>query len=125
MSKPEPTALIVDDDEQLQQLLSLGAEDAGFKTHIVDNIASAREWLGSNVPDLMLLDVMMPGGNGLDLLRWVKQQPKLSRIPIIVSSALKDDETRQDAIELDAVDFLRKPFTMAALKEKLEGVKRR
>ena len=119
------SALIVDDDEHLQELLALGLEESGYKSHIVQNTALARAWLEKNVPDLIMLDIMMPDGNGLDLCRWIKQQKALADVPIIISSALKDAETTQDALEFGAVDFLRKPFTMEALREKVERVKKR
>lgn len=119
------TALIVDDDEHLRGLLTLGVEDLGYAAHAAENTLKAREWLASRVPDLILLDIMMPDGNGLDFCRWLKQQPRLAGVPIIVSSALKDEETVQDALELGAADYLRKPFTMQALREKVERVKKR
>ena len=117
-------ALIVDDDEHLRSLLELGVEQMGFKAHAVANTLLAKDWLESNLPKLIVLDIMMPDGNGLDLCRWIRKQPRLAKIPILISSALKDDETAQDALEMGAVDFLHKPFTMQALREKLERIQR-
>lgn len=118
------SALIVDDDEHLRGLLSLGVEECGYAVSTAANTPAARKWLEANIPDLIVLDIMMPDGNGLDFCRWIKQQPALTNVPILISSALKDDETIQDALELGAADYLRKPFTMEALREKVQRFKK-
>lgn len=125
MSEPEGTALIVDDDENLRGLFEMNLEELGYKTQTAGDVPTARTWLESHQPTLVVLDIMMPGGNGLDLCRWIRAQPRLAKTPILVSSALKDEETAQDALELGAVDFLQKPFTAKALKEKVERIRKR
>jgi len=116
-------ALIVDDDEGMRELFTLGVKALGYKVHVVENTASARAWLAKQVPAIIILDVMMPDGNGLDLCRWIRAQPLTLRVPVLMTSALKDEETVQDALELGAMDFLRKPFAMADLAEKLERLR--
>lgn len=123
MSEAE-TVLIVDDDEDLRQLLGLNVKQMGFKVHPAENTLVAREWLGRHVPAFILLDIMMPDGNGLDLCRWIRGQERLAKVPILIASALKDDETVQDAFELGAVDFLHKPFSIKTLREKIERLRR-
>lgn len=125
MSEPAGTALVVDDDENLRGLFEMSLEGMGYEVQTAGDVPTARKWLEKNQPHLVVLDIMMPGGNGLDLCRWIREQERLAKVPILVSSALKDEETAQDALELGAVDFLQKPFTAAALKEKVERMKRR
>lgn len=117
-------ALIVDDNEEMRGLFKLGVESLGYKVHVVENTSSAREWLAEQTPAVILLDVMMPDGNGLDLCRWIRAQPAIEHVPVLMTSALRDEETVQDALELGAMDFLQKPFTMAVLKEKVERLRR-
>ena len=121
--KPQ-TALIVDDDPDLWALLELCIQKMGYETHVLHNTQSAREWLETNTPDFFVLDIMMPDGNGLDLCRWIRGHKKFAKTPILVSSALKDDETVQDALEMCAMDFLRKPFSIDALQEKITRMMR-
>ena len=123
MSDPN-LALIVDDDEELRALFSMSVGKMGFKTFTLENTVLARRWLSTHVPSIILLDIMMPDGNGLDLCRWIRSETRLAGVPVLMTSALKDEETAQDALELGAVDFLRKPFTMATLKEKIEKLKK-
>jgi DNA-binding response OmpR family regulator len=119
-----PLALIVDDDEDLSELLAHSVGTLGFDSHCVGNTKTARDWLGKNVPALVVLDIMMPDGNGLDLCRWIRAESRLAKVPVLMASALKDDETAHDALELGAVDFLRKPFTLEILREKIEKLRR-
>ncbi|MBI4061574.1 MAG: response regulator [Elusimicrobia bacterium] len=122
--KNDAWALIVDDNEEMRALFSLGVESLGYRAHVAENTASARAWLAEHEPAIILLDVMMPDGNGLDLCRWIRSQRRIERVPVLMTSALKDAETVQDALELGAMDFLQKPFTMAALKEKIQRLRR-
>ncbi|MBI4376090.1 MAG: response regulator [Elusimicrobia bacterium] len=119
-AKDQNAVLIVDDDEELRGLVAFSCRQMGFQAHTVESAEQAREWLGRNKPSLVIIDIMMPGGNGLELCQWIRAQPGLETLPIIVNSGLKDDETVQDALELGAVDFLHKPFAMAALQEKIK-----
>ena len=123
--KDKDLALIVDDDEELRDLISFNlTREMGYQTHLVENTAAARAWLEKHEPALIILDVMMPGGNGLDLCRWIRAEPRLERVPVLMTSAIKDLETTQDALELGAVDFMSKPFTLTTLKEKIGRLRR-
>lgn len=122
--KDKDWVLIVDDDEDLRDLLSFNIEKMGYETHLVENTVKARAWLAKHEPAIVILDVMMPDGNGLDLCRWIRAEPRLERVPVLMTSALKDLETAQDALELGAVDFLQKPFTLTVLQEKIERLRR-
>lgn len=111
--------LIVDDDSDWTDVFGVGLSKMGYHVETKPDTTSAKAWLATGRPILILLDVMMPDGNGLDLCRWIRGQQALTHIPIIINSAIKDEETAELALELGAVDFLRKPFKMDMLKEKI------
>lgn len=117
-------ALIVDDDDELAGLVKKQLEKWGYAVALAPSASNAKAWLKANRPDLVLLDVMMPGGNGLDFCRWLRAQVRFMDVPVLITSGIKDDETVRDALELGANDFLRKPFAMKALQEKLERLRR-
>lgn len=119
MAKADEAVLIVDDDETLRGSLSAAVEQLGYSVHAAGDVPAARKWAERRVPRLILIDVMMPEGNGLDFCRWVRSQPRLELVPIVVMTAIRDEHTESDAMELGAADYLRKPFGMKDLKAKL------
>lgn len=124
MSEGKKLALIVDDDDNLRDMISMIFQEMGYATHGVENTYQAKKWLAENSPSFLFLDVMMPDGNGLDFCRWVREQQRFSSLPILVGSALKDDETVQDALEMGANDFVRKPVALEQFKEKISRLER-
>jgi DNA-binding response OmpR family regulator len=94
-----------------------------FSVSSADNVSKAKKWLASNTPKLIVLDIMMPDGNGLDMCRWIRLQPGLKDIPVLVASALADEETLQDALEAGATDFIHKPYNHALFQEKMERLR--
>ena len=114
------TILIVDDDEDNIGLLGVFFEDLGFTAKKFEKTAPAKKWLATNVPALIFLDIMMPDGNGLDMCKWIRSQPNIETVPILVSSGLYDEETVQDALENGASDFIPKPHRLDDLRERVE-----
>ena len=119
MSDARGIILIVDDDEEIREVISEMVRQMEFEVTDVPSTAEARKWLDKNVPMLVILDIMMPGGNGLVLCRWIRAQPRLESTPVLLNSGLKDDATMRDGMELGAVDFIQKPFNIKTLKEKI------
>ena len=120
MSADKPLILVVDDDADWSDVLSVSLKKLGYRTHLVPDTKQAHAWLGANRPALVILDVMMPDGNGLDLCRWIRGKKEFERLPIIVNSGIKDEETAELALELGAVDFLHKPVNLDTLRQKIE-----
>ncbi len=110
---------IIDDDDSMRELAQVICRQMNLKTHEVGDTVAARKWLDANVPSLILLDIMMPDGNGVEFCKWIRGQEGLKETPVIVASALKEEETIQDAFDMGASDFLSKPFNIAAFKEKV------
>ena len=111
--------LVADDTQEVRELVMDILQDMGLAAHGVENVAAAKQWLSGHVPPLVILDVMMPDGNGLDLCRWVRSQNGIKSVPIIVMTGIKDDETAQDALLMGAMDFIRKPVAMSVLQDKI------
>jgi two-component system alkaline phosphatase synthesis response regulator PhoP len=116
-----PTILICDDEPSLRELMRVSlTQEYSFAE--ASNTAEAIAQLERVRPDLVLLDMMMPGGSGLDVLERVRGDPGLSETPVVVVSAFASDRDRLSARKAGAAGFLGKPFDpdeLAALVEEL------
>lgn len=116
------TVLIVDDDEEIQKLLSVVIKKLGYRAETKTNATRAKEWLSSNRPILMLIDIMLPDATGIELCQWLNSQEDLKNIPVIHMSALTDEIAQEDSMLSGARDFIFKPFDLKILKEKIENI---
>jgi DNA-binding NtrC family response regulator len=106
--------LVVDDEVGIRELLSDILFDEGYRVHMAENAAQAREFRLSRAPDLVLLDIWMPETDGLTLLKeWSEQ--KLLTMPVVMMSGHGTIETAMEAIRVGAIDFLEKPIAMQRL----------
>ena len=112
--------LVVEDDEGTRQLLEVCLTNKGYEVALVEDAFEAQKYLNKKVPDLILVDIMMPGMNGMDLCRWIRSQPLLKELPIIQMSALTDEVTIQDSFETGVIDYVVKPIDFNALYKKIE-----
>jgi DNA-binding response OmpR family regulator len=108
----ETNILIVDDSETNLVLLEAILEDDGFKVQKAYSAHEAEELLHENIPDIMLLDLLMPNENGFDLLKKLKANNKFKNIPIIIVTAFASDENRIIAKDLGAVNVIEKPINI-------------
>ena len=106
--------LIVEDDEALTPLLRVSLEKVGHQVSAATDMRAAREVLLKELPDLLLLDLSLPDGNGLEFLREIRTTISV-KLPIIVLSAQKQEETVVRGLELGASDYVRKPFAIREL----------
>lgn len=116
------TLLIVEDEPRLQSLLEDYARHAGYQTHSCQTLSQARQVLASGTADLVLLDVMLPDGSGLDLCREIRSQGSL---PVIIISARVDELDRLLGLELGADDYICKPFSPREVMARVKAVLRR
>lgn len=123
MSAHAPQILVVDDDAEIQKLLARYMHEQGFRVQLASNCAEVRERLATNQIDLIVLDVMLPDGSGLDLCRDLRAAR--STIPIILLTALKEDVDRIIGLEIGADDYLGKPFNPRELAARVRAVLRR
>lgn len=123
MSAHIPQILVVDDDPEIRKLLARYIEGQGFRVLLAANCAELRERLATQKIDLIVLDVMLPDGSGLDMCRTLRGER--STIPIILLTALKEDVDRIVGLEIGADDYLGKPFNPRELVARIRAVLRR
>jgi putative two-component system response regulator len=115
----ECTILIVDDTETNIDILmdTLGEE---YDIAVAMDGESALEAVEEDPPDLILLDIMMPGMNGFDVCKQLKDNPETANIPVVFLSALTEAEEKQKGLDLGAVDFITKPFDPSEIQTKVK-----
>ncbi len=114
--------LIIDDDVQTTKLLEGIVLLHGHQAVAVNHSMSAVEVANSTEPDLILLDIMMPGISGIELCKIFTSTSNLKHIPIIIVSALDDIGSRKDAFNAGAKDFLTKPVRPKNLIDKIDAL---
>jgi diguanylate cyclase (GGDEF)-like protein/PAS domain S-box-containing protein len=113
--------LVVDDQEFVRDILVRYLREMGHVAVMASNGQEAIERLRTETFDLVLLDVMMPGLNGYDVLSWIKSAPGLRHLPVIVVSADTDIESAVKCIQLGAEDYLSKPFNRVLLNARVKA----
>ena len=117
--------LLIEDEEDIAVLLKLQAEFLGYKLHVeVDGINGFLA-VERAKPDLVIIDVMLPGENGLDVCRKIKNNPALSSIPVIILSAKREEVDICLGLELGSDDYVSKPFSPKVLFSKVKAILRR
>src|SRR5690606_9940378 len=117
-----PHLLVVDDDRRILELLSRFLADHGYRVTTANNAAEARARLGGFSFDLLVLDVMMPGENGLDLARSIRDE---SNVPILMLTARTESVDRIAGLELGADDYIGKPFEPRELLLRIGNILKR
>jgi excisionase family DNA binding protein len=112
-----PLVLVVDDDERLREFVRVNLEMDGYAVREAADAEEGLAALEDESPDLILLDVMMPGMDGWDMLRRVQERHGVGTIPVIMFSGKVDDETAERAHARGAQAFLGKPFDPQQLIE--------
>jgi two-component system phosphate regulon response regulator PhoB len=120
-----PAVLIVDDERDLQTTLDFNLKAEGFETLRASTGEEALAWLRARLPDIILLDLMLPDIPGTELCRRIKADPRTSGVPIVVLTARGDELDRVVLFELGADDYVRKPFSIRELLLRLRAVLRR
>jgi len=118
------TVLIVDDEPSGRQTLEAVLEGEGYRLEMAENGFQALEKARQLLPDVILLDVMMPGLTGFEVCEQIRKDEKLAEIPIIILTALDDRNSMLRALESGADDFITKPFDRHELRARLVGILR-
>jgi two-component system phosphate regulon response regulator PhoB len=117
--------LIVDDELDLAKVIEFNLKGAGLETsHAADGEAALR-LLQQRVPDLVLLDLMLPGVSGIEVCRQIKRNPKTRNVPVIMLTAKGEELDRVVGFELGADDYVTKPFSVRELVLRCQAVLRR
>ena len=109
MSKQGASILVVDDEREILRALQRSLTAHGYKVFTAKSGEEAIEAVARNRPDLLLLDLLLPGMSGLEVTRWVRER---SNVPIIVLSVKEAERDKVEALDLGADDYVAKPFGM-------------
>ncbi len=125
LSVPKPRLvkriLIVDDEPQIGEVLSAYLQREGFETIVRETVAGAAAELEGGLPDLLILDITLPDGSGLDILRSIQEHG----VPVILLTARADEVDRIVGLELGADDYVTKPFSAREVVARVRAVMRR
>ncbi|HLK33778.1 MAG TPA: response regulator transcription factor [Terriglobales bacterium] len=119
------TILVVEDDADIARLVRHHLEGAGFSVRVFSSAAGVMAEAERERPTLMLLDIMIPGGDGLDLCRRVRDTAELAATPVIFLTARTAESDRVLGLELGADDYITKPFSPRELVARVKAVLRR
>ncbi len=119
------TILIVEDEPAIQELLSATLTRAGHQVIRADDGESAQRLLREALPDLVLLDWMLPGVSGMDLARRLRAEERTRSIPIIMLTARGEEQDKVSGLEVGADDYVTKPFSPRELVARIKAVLRR
>src|ERR1019366_9749116 len=123
--KPKNSVLVVDDEKDLVDLISYNLQRNGFKVLTATTGDAAIEIAMREAPNLILLDLMLPGMSGTEVARKLKSEPQTAGIPIIMLTAKSEETDVVVGLTLGADDYVTKPFSMKILLARLNTVLRR
>jgi DNA-binding response OmpR family regulator len=117
--------LLIEDEEDIAALIKLQADISGYKLYVETDGINGFRAIERERPDLVILDIMLPGENGLDVCRKMKGSPELRNIPVIILSAKGEELDIMLGLELGADDYVSKPFSPKILFSRVKAVLRR
>ena len=117
--------LVVEDEKDIQELIRYNLSNESFSVTCVGSGEDALKTARSKLPDLMVLDLMLPGVDGLEVCRRMKQEPTTANIPIIMLTAKGDESDIVAGLELGADDYVTKPFNLKVFVTRVRAVLRR
>jgi two-component system phosphate regulon response regulator PhoB len=120
-----PAVLVVEDEPAIAELIAVNLRHNGFRTTWAMDSASAQREIDSGVPDLILLDWMLPGDSGLVLAKRWRAHPRTKDVPIIMLTARGDESDRVAGLDAGADDYIAKPFSTKELLARVRAVLRR
>ena len=119
------SVLVVEDEEDIMEVIRFNLEKEGYEVHQALSGEKALQVIENNLPSLVLLDLMLPGINGLDLCRIFKQNDRTKAIPVIMLTAKSEDADIVAGLEMGAEDYITKPFSPRVLVARVRTILRR
>jgi len=117
--------LIIEDEPGIQELLKFNLGHHGHEVVVASDAEEASARMRDSLPDLILLDWMLPGASGIELARRIRSDPRLKDIPIIMLTARGDERDKVLGLETGADDYITKPFSPRELMARIQAVLRR
>ncbi|HUE96510.1 MAG TPA: response regulator, partial [Longimicrobiaceae bacterium] len=117
--------LVVDDEPDISALIAYHLARASYQVRTAANGAEALRAVEAQLPDLIVLDLMLPGASGLDILRELRRRPETQALPVILLTAKREEQDRVRGLELGADDYVAKPFSAQELVLRVGAVLRR
>ncbi len=121
----ERTVLVVDDEFAIRDMLRMALEIVDFRCLEAENIQDAHALVVDQRPDIILLDWMLPGGSGIELLRRLKRDETTQEIPVIMLTAKTTEDNVIQGLEVGADDYITKPFAPRELIARIKALLRR
>jgi two-component system phosphate regulon response regulator PhoB len=123
--KQQPRVLIVEDEPAIAELIAVNLQHGGFVSVVAQDSVTAQRELDAALPDVILLDWMLPGQSGLSLARHWRKQERTKAIPIIMLTARGDEPDKVAGLDAGADDYITKPFSTQELLARIRAVLRR
>ena len=117
--------LIIEDERNIQELLNFNITNAGYDVYIADNGTGGIKKAEDILPDIIILDLMLPDIDGFEVCRYLKSESKTKPIPIIILTAKSEELDKVLGLELGADDYITKPFSIRDLLARIKAVLRR
>jgi len=117
--------LVVEDEPAIQELVSFTCASSGYKVRRAESVGAAQEAIRSELPDLVILDWMLPDRGGIDLLRDLRAQERTRSLPVIMLTAKSAETDRVAGLDAGADDYVVKPFSPRELVSRVRAVFRR
>jgi two-component system phosphate regulon response regulator PhoB len=119
------TILVVEDEPAIQELIAYNLKQAGHQPLRADNAEQAMNLVQNALPDLVLLDWMLPGLSGIDFARRLRTDKRTRTVPIIMLTARSDEQDKLTGLDTGADDYITKPFSPRELNARIKAVLRR
>lgn len=125
MSKPRSDGkkiLVIDDEVLVRETVKLALVHEGFQVFTLDDPVKAKDRIRELAPDLVILDIYMPGLNGLDICRWLKAEPECRHIPVLIFTGSNQTIDVMSSIEAGAFEYVAKPVDGGVLVAKIRAL---
>ena len=113
--------LVIDDEPTVGMLLQFNLQQKGFEVYIADNASDGMRVAQDTVIDLFVLDISMPGTNGIEICKLLRENPRYATTPIVMISSKSDEETINASKKAGATHYVTKPFVFKEFAEQIES----
>jgi len=117
--------LLVEDETPIREMMTLALSKAGYVIFQAEDASTARKLINEELPDIMIVDWMLPGESGIEFVKSIKSEKLTKKIPVIMVTARTEEDDRVRGLEVGADDYLCKPFSPKELAARIKAILRR